>query len=166
MHTHVKRIAGLAAASIACAAPVALANTASAATSAAKPARSAGTGFVASTAIGGVQLTLSRDNRTLRKALVAYEMKCTDGESFYDYDLYSEVPIKADRSFKFRFDSRPEPSQVVPGTTFTYSYSLNGVLNKSRTKIVGTARSTLSGTNASGVAYTCDTGPITFTAYD
>jgi hypothetical protein len=167
MPTSPKRLASLAATCMICAAPaaVALTNTAAAAT-AKQPTRSAGTSFVASTAIGGVQISVSRDNRSVRKALFAYEMKCSDGEKFYDYDLFDPIRIGADRSFKYHYDSPAEPSTAVPGTTYTYSQSISGTMNKARTKIVGTARSTMTGTTAAGVAYTCDTGPIKFTAYD
>ena len=169
MLTTTKRLAGLAATCMICAAPVAVAltTTASAASAPKQAARSAGTSFVASTAMGGVQIVVSRDNRSVRKALFAYEMKCSDGDKFYDYAVYYDpMRIAADRSFKYSFQSAPQPSTAVPGTTYTYTESFSGKLNKARTKIVGTARSTLSGTTAEGVAYTCDTGLIKFTAYD
>lgn len=167
MQTAVKRIAGLTAACMACAAPAAVALTSSASAASSAPTRSAGTSFAASTAIGGVQLVLSRDNRSVRRALFAYETKCTDGDEFFDYDLFRDpIRIAADRTFKYRYDSPPEPSTLVPGTTYSWAHSISGTLNKARTKIVGTARSTLSGTTPAGAAYTCDTGLIRFTASD
>ena len=169
MLTTKKRLAGLAATCMICAAPAAVAvtNTASAASAPKQPARSAGTSFVASTAIGGVQIVVARDNRSVRKALFAYEMKCSDGDKFYDYDLYFDpMRIGADRSFQYSYDSGPQSSTTVPGTTYSRTESFSGKMNKARTKIVGTARSTLSGTSAEGVAFTCDTGAIRFTAVD
>jgi hypothetical protein len=74
--------------------------------------------------------------------------------------------LGTNRSFRYSYESGPQPSTTVPGTTYSYTESFSGRMNKARTKIVGTARSTLSGTSAEGVAYTCDTGAVKFTAVD
>ena len=167
MLTTKKRLAGLAATCMICAAPAAVAVTNPASAATAKAPTRSGTSFVASTAIGGVQISVARDNRSVRKVLFAYEMKCSDGDKFYDYDLYFDpMRIGADRSFKYSYESGPQPSTAVPGTTYTYTESFSGKLNKARTKIVGTVRSSVAFADPAGKSYTCDTGAIKFKADD
>jgi hypothetical protein len=137
--------------------------TASAAKSA--PAR-AGTSYVATTPVGGVQIALSADRRLVRRALFAYESKCNDGDSFYDYDLYAAIPVGANRKFSWSYDSGPQASTTTPGATFSYKESFTGTINKAGTRIVGTVRSTFAYADPAGKSYTCDTGTVAFKAAD
>jgi hypothetical protein len=165
MRTNIRTIAGITAACIAGgAASVALASgTASAAKSA--PAR-AGTSYVATTPVGGVQIVLSADRRQVRRALFAFESECSDGDSFYNYDVYAAIPISANRKFSWTYDSGPQASTTTPGATFSYKESFTGTINKARTKIVGSVRSSFAFADPAGKSYTCDTGTINFKADD
>ena len=121
---------------------------------------------MASTSIGGVQIALSADRRQVRRALFAFESKCSDGESFYDYDLYAAIPIGANRKFSWKYDSGPQASTTTPGATYSYKESFSGTINKAGTKIVGTVRSTFAFSDPAGTSYTCDTGAINYRADD
>lgn len=157
-----KTIAAVTAACTIAAAAVTVAGTASAAST----AKRTGTSYVASTAQGGVQIVLSRDGRHVRSALFAYEQKCTDGDTTYDYDLYRAIPVAANRKFSYSLDSGPQASTATPGATFSITQSFKGTVNKAGTKIVGTAKSTFTFADPAGASYTCDTGTVQFKAAD
>ena len=164
MRTTAKRLASITAACMICSAPVVVAAASADAASPAK--RTGGTSFAAATAVGGVQITISNDHHQVRHALFAYKSNCSDGDTFYDYDVFTAIPIGANRKFSFSYESPPQPSSTTPGATFSYTVSINGQLNKAGTKIVGNARSTSGLVNPAGGSYTCDTGSIKYIAKD
>ena len=157
MHATVKAIAGLVAACTICAAPAALGATAK---------RPPGTNYVADTGNGAVSLLLSADHHQVRTAVFAYRQPCSDGDVLYDFDRYRAVPIGANRKFSSSFDTGPQADPTTPGATFAYSGTIDGMVNKAKTKIVGTARAKFAYTNPAGASYTCDSGPVKFQAKD
>jgi len=165
MHTNFKRLAGTTAACVICAGAPAVVGVASADAAALKTAPS-GTSLVATTPTGGVNITLSRDGRQVRTALFAYKQSCNDGDVVFDYDRYAAIPIGANRKFSFQYQSQPQPSPTTPGATFSYTMSFTGMVNKARTRIIGTARSTFAFMNPAGASFSCDTGTVAFKATD
>jgi len=163
MHRQARTIIGFATVGAVCGA---VAFAPGAGVAAAKPQPPRGTSFAAETAKGGVQVTISKDGRQVRHVLFAYQSKCSDGTSFYDFDAYVKIPISAARKFSSSFDDPPEPLASQPGATISYKQSISGTLNKAGTRIVGTARSSFAVVNPAGGSYTCDTGTISFTARD
>ena len=163
MRRQARTIAGLATVSAICGAVAFAGGTGVAA---AKPQAARGTSFAAETAKGGVLVTISKDGRQVRHALFANQFKCSDGTSFYDFDAYTKIPISAARKFSSSFEDPPEPIASQPGATISYKQSISGTLNKARTRIVGTARSSYAVVNPAGTSYTCDTGTINFIARD
>ncbi len=158
-----KTIKTLAALTAACIAPTAFALTSAGAAIKSQPA---GTAFAADTADGGVHLVLSNDRRQVRTALFAYKQKCSDADTFYDFDGYQDIPISASRKFSYQYNSGPQASTATPGVTVTLTHSFSGLLNKAATRIVGTARTTLAIKTPDGNTVTCDTGAVKFIAKD
>lgn len=128
-------------------------------------ARRAGTSYVAATTYGVVALVVSRDRRRVRGVLFAYRLMCSDGTTFGTYDTRTSIPIAADGTFRASSDSGPQTDPNSPGVTTQVTTSISGVLNRRGSKIVGTARDTAM-TTKDGVALTCDTGLVQFTATD
>lgn len=128
--------------------------------------RPSGTGYVAQTIGGHVAIVLSRDARQVTRAFVAYTYKCSDGTSITDFESFEAIPLLSNRTFKSSYDSGQLPSPIVPGATFKATGSIDGVKNKLGTRVIGTARFTLSTTLATGEAVSCDTGTIQYRATD
>jgi hypothetical protein len=125
-----------------------------------------GTGYVAQTNGGHVAIVLSRDARQVTRAFIAYTYKCSDGTSITDFESVNAIPLLSNRTFQSSYDSGQLPSPIIPGATFKATGSINGVKNKLGTKVIGTARFTLSTTLPTGETMSCDTGTIQYRATD
>jgi hypothetical protein len=126
-----------------------------------------GTSLVAETSGGHVGLVLSRDGRQVRRAFVAYRVSCSDGTGFTDFDAFRSIPISSAGTFRSSYDSGARPSAEFPGATARFTGTVEGRVNRARTRIAGTARFRLAITSPDpAMAGTCDTGTIRFTAKD
>jgi hypothetical protein len=127
----------------------------------------AGTSYFApTTPAGGLALVVSRDLREVRRTVFAYQAPCTDGSRGPGtYDVLAPFPIAANRTFRARFDSGPQTSPKYPGLVVQTKISISGAINKSRSRIVGTARAITTITGVAG-SDKCDTGLVVFTATD
>jgi hypothetical protein len=165
MRTKNKTVAGLTAAMAVCGALAIVPTSAGAAAVAkSRPAPAGGVAFVAETAAGGLNIVLSADRRRVRTALFSYEQTCSDGDTTYDYDRFVAIPIAANRTFNYHYESGPQAMPATPGASFSYTNTLSGVVNKAGTRIIGSARSTFALSNPAGASFTCDTGAVKFVA--
>lgn len=168
MRGAVKVIAGFTAAAVIGAVPAAGATPAGRGAKASQSAktRRAGTSYFGATAAeGGVAIRISRDGRQVRQTVFAYKQTCTDGTTIFNWDANTGIPISTAGTFKTNYDSGPQTDAKFPGEVTRLVSSITGTINKSGSRIVGTARVTFTDVKAVG-SYACDTGLIRYTASD
>jgi hypothetical protein len=111
-----------------------------------------------------VVLQVTRNGKTVTKAVMAIRTQCTSGKSFIDHDTYNR--LKVSRSGRFSASFGPEANgSPAPGVTETAQGSISGRFNKARTKASGTWHLTFVDKDASGnVVDTCDSGAVAWRA--
>ena len=106
-----------------------------------------------------VAIKLSRDGKRVKQAVAGMELKCTSGESFSLADRWRDLPVRARR---FRYSSTGADAEG--GMVFQATSTINGKLNRRRTRISGAWQNTIVMRNAAGATVdTCDTGVLRYT---
>ena len=112
-----------------------------------------------------VVVQMSKNFKTIRRAVMAIRTQCTSGQSFVDHDTYVKLRVSKSGRFHASFGPDTNPTPPAPGITETAQGSISGRFNKARTKISGTWRLTFVDKNAAGtVTNTCDSGAVAWHA--
>ena len=108
-----------------------------------------------------VMVAVSRDGRQVSYAVAAWRTACTDGTGS-DTEEFENIPLSAGGKFAKSYDT----GDYQDGTaTVRFAGSIDGKLNKRRSKITGTVRVMFSVKDpVNGVDYACDTGTVKYTA--
>ena len=110
---------------------------------------------------GPVFIQLAKNGRSITRAVGALEVTCTMPETYKDtfLDSWLKLPVSSSGAFRASYSD----SDPVEGGSLELSSSLSGKVNRTRTKITGTWRTTEVFRRADGsVAYSCDSGPLRF----
>jgi hypothetical protein len=106
-----------------------------------------------------VMVQLSHDGRQVTYAVAAWTTHCTDGTAS-DSEEFAGIPLSASGRFAKSYDT----GDVQEGSvSYRYAASIDGKLNKQRSKITGTVR-VMSHYKDDTVDWTCDTGTVKYTA--
>jgi hypothetical protein len=111
-----------------------------------------------------VVLQMSKNFKTVKRAVMAIRTQCTSGQSFIDHDTYLKLRVRKSGRIAASFGPQDNGSPS-PGITETAQGSISGHFNKARTKVSGTWRLTFVDKNAAGaVTDTCDSGAVAWHA--
>jgi hypothetical protein len=107
-----------------------------------------------------VVIEVSRNGKRIKRAVAGIEASCTSGAIVTLPDTWRDLPIRG-RRFKGAFtDSDPDG-----GLVYEFSDSIQGAINRKRTRISGTWSEKVTIRDAAGVTVdTCDSGRVPFTA--
>jgi hypothetical protein len=110
-----------------------------------------------------LMVQVSRDRRQVSYAVAAWAATCTDGP-YSTTEEFKQIPISARGKFAKSYDT----GDFQDGSaTVRYAASIDGKLNRQRSKIAGTVRVMFSVKDAEkGLDYTCDTGTVKYTLAD
>jgi len=108
-----------------------------------------------------VMVQLSRDGRQVTYAAAAWSANCS-GARYTDTEEFEEIPVSRSGRFSQSYDT----GDFQDGTATVHAAaSIDGKLNKQRTKIAGKVRVMFSVKDATeGVDLTCDTGIVAYVA--
>jgi hypothetical protein len=112
-----------------------------------------------------VVLQMTRNVKTVRRAVMAIRTQCTSGQSFIDHDTYVKLRVGKSGRFSSSFGPETNPTPPAPGITEIAQGSISGRFNKARTRVSGTWRLTFVDKNAAGATTnTCDSGMVAWHA--
>ena len=108
-----------------------------------------------------VMVQLSRDGRQVTYAVAAWSADCS-GTPYSNTEEFEQIPVSRSGKFATSYDT----GELQNGTATVHAAtSIDGKLNKQRTKITGKVRVMLSVKDATeGVDLTCDTGVVSYVA--
>lgn len=108
-----------------------------------------------------VMVQLSRDARQVSYAVAAWSADC-GGTPYSNTEEFTEIPVSRSGKFAKSYDT----GDFQDGTATVHAAaSIDGKLNKQRTKITGKVRVMFSVKDATeGVDLTCDTGLVSYVA--
>lgn len=107
-----------------------------------------------------VVIEVSRNGKRVKRAVAGIESPCTSGGVMGQPDVWKDLPIRG-RRFKDAFTN----TQTEGGLLYEFSGSIQGQLNRKRTRISGTWSAKMVARNLAGATLdTCDSGAIAFTA--
>jgi hypothetical protein len=110
-----------------------------------------------------VVIQFAQNQRRIRQAGIGITTRCTSGDFVDAQDGWVDLPVSTKR--KFGATSRPHTYRYDDGTTSDIESSINGALNRTRSKVSGTWRLKITYYDSAGaVTDTCDSGSVRGTA--
>lgn len=107
-------------------------------------------------------VAVSGDGRAIKTAVIAVDLRCTDGEQFTFADPWLLVPVKSNGSFRASFHD----SSTEQGATIEISDSFAGKLNHKRTRLSAKLQLQMTVHEPDGTSVSCDSGTVSLRARD